>query len=66
VKRASDTKVLQQPVGELGHGEDLDEVEEQLQGLGRQLSPIARSRQTSKIRDVHHPPSVPIAAAPGS
>jgi hypothetical protein len=50
----TEAQVLQQPVGELRHGEDEDQVEEQLQGRDPLLAPVPDSQQTSVIGDVHH------------
>jgi hypothetical protein len=46
--------VLQQPVGELRHSEDVDQIEEQLQGRNPLLTTVASSQRTSVIGDVHH------------
>ena len=53
--------MVQQQVGELGHSEDKDQVEEQLQRRNALLATVPRSQRTRVIGDVHHPPPVFIA-----
>jgi hypothetical protein len=53
--------VVCEEAGDLGEGEDEDQVEEQLQGRDPLLAPGPTSRQISLIGDVPRPPPVFIA-----
>src|SRR5215213_1814857 len=53
-QHSSEAQVLQQPVGELRHSEDVDQIEEQLQGCNPLLTTVPSSKRTSVIGDVHH------------
>ncbi len=48
--------MVQQQVGELRYGEDLDQIEEQLQGRGSLLPSVPGSQQPSVMGIVHHLP----------
>ena len=46
--------MVEQPVGELRHSEDVDQIEEELQGCDRLLATVPGSQHTRVIVDVHH------------
>src|SRR5919112_5947891 len=54
LQNSSDAQVVQQQVGELGHSEDKDQVEEQLQGRNALLATVRSSQRPPVIGDVHH------------
>src|SRR5215213_4788484 len=45
--------MVQEQVGELGYGEDVDEIEEQLQGGNSLLACVPRTQHARMIRPVH-------------